>query len=342
MQIKTCISKRKEWKNVAGDNKPCDEIVKIHKTHKLRPCEIVFLAYSSKYNLKNIKNRFNEYIKIPNNERKGNTLKNYQLKYGNKMGILLYKEKNKKSKLTIENFVRKYGKKEGELRYKKSINLRKGTLDSFIIRHGKEEGEKKYKEFCKRNSGNKSLERFIELYGESEGNKKYKETLIKTKRQSTLDYYIEKYGKTEGTEKFWNKIEKLQAGNKRGFSTKSQELFKLIELKFDKKEQKNFHYALKNKEYQLGRFQLDFYDSKNKKCIEFFGDKFHANPLIYKENDFPNPFSSTLTSKKIWERDLDRKNKIENSGIKMLIIWEHCYILDKDKVVQQCVNFLKK
>jgi len=63
-----------------------------------------------------------------------------------------------------------------------------------------------------------------------------------------------------------------------------------------------------------GKNEIRFYDNQNSKlylydstipslkyCIEFNGDLWHANPSIYKADDFPNPFYPELVAQEIWD-----------------------------------------
>jgi len=76
-----------------------------------------------------------------------------------------------------------------------------------------------------------------------------------------------------------------------------------------------------------------------KKVIEFNGDYWHCNPLIYKE-DFFNK-SKQMFAKDIWNYDKIKIDSIEKLGYKALIIWEYDYNNNKQKVVQQCIDFIK-
>jgi len=52
---------------------------------------------------------------------------------------------------------------------------------------------------------------------------------------------------------------------------------------------------------------LDYYDETLNIAVEFYGDFWHANPLIYKENDSILGVSAC----EIWERDKIRENEIK-------------------------------
>lgn len=82
-------------------------------------------------------------------------------------------------------------------------------------------------------------------------------------------------------------------------------------------------------------YKLDFYIEINgiKKCIEFFGDYWHHNPLTsYVEN----------VSCEIWEKDFKRINEINSQNIKVYIVWELDYNRNKEQVVIDCIKFLRR
>jgi hypothetical protein len=119
---------------------------------------------------------------------------------------------------------------------------------------------------------------------------------------------IEKYGEEEGTAKY----KKQRENNTPGYSKISQELFfKILEFIPDKE---NVKFTEHNKEW----FQYDsspnnncvyFYDFKyHNKIIEYNGDKLHANPEMFNENDHPSYYDKNKTSKEIWEHDEKKRN----------------------------------
>ena len=77
----------------------------------------------------------------------------------------------------------------------------------------------------------------------------------------------------------------------------------------------------------------------NKKIIEFNGDKWHANPEIYKETDTPNPYSN-LSAKEIWKFDEIKNTFAKTAGYDILIIWESDYKTNKGEQIKKCLNFL--
>ena len=161
---------------------------------------------------------------------------------------------------------------------------------------------------------------------------------------------IEKYGEEDGIkvweerQKKWQNILHKSENLHVGYSKISQELFDTI-LKYYKDEEKDYiFYATKNHEYCLREeginYIYDFTDLNKRKIIEFQGDIYHANPLIFEENDTPNPFKKNKTSKDLWEFDAKKQKVAINNGFSYLNIWENDYRNNKNKVIQQILNFL--
>lgn len=70
----------------------------------------------------------------------------------------------------------------------------------------------------------------------------------------------------------------------------------------------------------------DILHSRYKLAIEFFGDRFHANPAVakFRDDDTIIPIGSKKqTAKEIRERDAKRQLAIENEGYKLIVVWEN-------------------
>lgn len=87
----------------------------------------------------------------------------------------------------------------------------------------------------------------------------------------------------------------------------------------------------KNREYrqttQFSTYSLDFYIPKLNKCIEFDGSYWHSNRSIGRGN---------ASYYKYREEQIIEANK----GIQIMHIKEDQYNADKEKVIQQCLDFL--
>ncbi len=86
---------------------------------------------------------------------------------------------------------------------------------------------------------------------------------------------------------------------------------------------------------------FDYVIPELKLCIEFNGDCFHANRMIYKNSDYPNPFQKHLTAEDIWKYDEIKNSEIINVGYDIIIIWESEYNKDKEQVIKNTIEFIK-
>ena len=112
------------------------------------------------------------------------------------------------------------------------------------------------------------------------------------------------------------------------------------------KEEKDFvFFEEKNKEYTLKNdnnfyYRYDFCDLNKRKFIEFNGDIYHANPKMFKPSDKPNPFRNK-TAEELWKIDEDKKAIAERNGFKEFVVWEKDYRENKEKIINECLNFLE-
>jgi hypothetical protein len=196
----------------------------------------------------------------------------------------------------------------------------------------------------------------IEKYGEIDGLKKWRarqvnwqktlhdKSIEELKRINklkgvTLENMIRKWGEIDGTEKY-NDWKLTLGGRGKSVSNISQKLFfSILENIIDKnnvkfeKHQKKFYIKEDKKFY--------YYDFKyHNKIIEFNGDLFHANPLLYNSEEYPNFYYPNLTSKEIWKTDKIKLEKLDNIDMRYLIIWESEFKKDPDEILKKCLNFL--
>lgn len=209
--------------------------------------------------------------------------------------------------------------------------------DNFIKRYGEELGNKKWSEYCEMESyvGCK-IEYFIEKYGEVEGSRKYLE--INKQKYQCLENYIRKYGEEEG-KKRW-----ASYGN-RPYSRISQNLFDAIDntlsgdiMEKSKYFTKNGEAYIKSEKYHRS-FHPDYlYENK---IIEFNGDYWHCNPNMYKEDEEVDFHGVTKIVKYVWMEDAERKDIMEKMGYNVKVVWENDYVKNPEKILEECVEFLK-
>lgn len=179
-----------------------------------------------------------------------------------------------------------------------------------------------------------TIEYWIEYTnGDTEEAKK----LHKKSQTRDINYFISKYGEIEGTKRHLNKVGKwLKSFKKNNYSIISQELFNEIVAScdldlsyvyyatFDRVDKKDYQ----NKEYRLllkeSYILPDFIYLKNNRIIEFDGNYWHGSSVT-------NP-----------SREMDRDRRIIEAGYSVLHVSENDYKENKEKVIQECINFLTK
>lgn len=175
---------------------------------------------------------------------------------------------------------------------------------------------------------------------ETNGNEDLAQELYKKFQTRNLSYFIAKYGQEEGVKRHQQKILKwTKSFKKQNFSNISQELFREIDKRLDNQFKHDMYYATydredmisyKNKEYRLSlsdRVILpDFILLSRRKIIEFDGSYWHS-----KKNKRANP-----------TREKERDLLITSNGYLVLHILETDYMVNKEKVLEECINFLTK
>lgn len=255
------------------------------------------------YGLENGTKKFDEY-----RERQAytNTYEYKKIKYG--MSLDEYNLYNKSRAVTLENLIKKYGEDEGKI---------------------------KYNNYCKRQAFTNTIEYL--------GEERYKK--VSRLKSHTLDVYIQRYGEELGKEKLVEFFEKNTCKN--SYSKISQQLFKKVEKILTKKEQQHLYYAQKNKEYGLlyenKCFLYDFICTDLKFCIEYHGDHYHGNPLIYKPDDYLRGRGCTkIKVKDKWDYDNKKMNWLKTQrNYDTIIVWDSEWRSNPDVVINKISNWIK-
>jgi hypothetical protein len=281
------------------------------------------------YDEENSKLKVSEFQKkLAISANKNEIIHNTRIEYYIKKGYSIEESEKllseRQKTIKIEKYIKKYGQEEGTIIYNEKVNNRnlylKNTDNNTLISHYLKKGY--------------SIEESEKLLSE---------------RQKTIkiEKYIKKYGQEEGTIIYNQKIENRNSYlgcSKKGYSSISQDLFNNIREVYNSD---SLYYASNNKEYSIRKYNkfgywlFDFTDTSNNKIIEFQGDVFHANPKIYKPDDTPHPFYSDKKSKEIWIDDDEKRRDAELQNFEVYYVWESDYRKDKDRVLTECLNFLK-
>lgn len=76
----------------------------------------------------------------------------------------------------------------------------------------------------------------------------------------------------------------------------------------------------------------------NKRIIEYHGDFWHCNPKKYSP-DYVNPKSKIKAHDK-WQMDFKKIQFAKDQGYEVLVVWESDFKSNKEKVIEQCIQFL--
>jgi len=275
---------------------------------------------------------------------------------------LLNKYKTFRNSVTLERLIFTYGVENGTKRYetyreqqaltntfeyKKLIHgfteeqfneynkSRAVTLENMIKKYGVKKGTEKYDNYCKRQSYT-NTEEYL-------GPERYKKA--NRLKSHTLSVYIERYGPELAEEKL---LEFFEKSNISRYSKVSQELFSKIEPHLTEYEKKYSYYAEKNKEYALIHedrcYLYDYVCACLKFCIEYHGDHYHGNPLIYKPDDYLRGRNCTkIKAKEKWEDDNKKAEILKNKrGYDVLVIWDSDWKKNSNEILDKLILWIEQ
>jgi hypothetical protein len=210
----------------------------------------------------------------------------------------------------------KYTSEEDRDSFIKSIDWN-SRLTSTQLRWWLDKGytSEEAKELLKQRQTTFSLDKCVHRYGEKEGLKIFNERQVKWKKSLQENFEREGDGRSPSS-KFANSI--------------IRELCLYLNIEIPKKEK-----WMMCKETKKA-YSYDF--TYKKKIIEFNGDYWHCNPLLYEE-DFFNK-NKELTAEEIWQYDLAKNRLAESHGYKVLVVWENEWMKEPDHVIKKCIDFI--
>ena len=88
-------------------------------------------------------------------------------------------------------------------------------------------------------------------------------------------------------------------------------------------------------EYKFGPYKIDGYVDSKKLMIEYFGDYWHMNPLIY---DSHHQIRGGKSAPKIWEDNEKRIEYLQCNGFNTFVIWEYDWCHNRKIVLEQLKN----
>lgn len=274
---------------------------------------------------------------------RGVTLKKLVIRYGKQVGLYKWDEyKNKQSNTnTFEYKQKHYGwSKEQFNEYNKN---RACTLELMIQRYGKVVGTEKWNNYREQQSYTNSLDYYKEKYGNELGVIEH-EKLNKSKSNSVESLML-KYD--NDTEKVYETLNKKGCGYSKMACNFFAKLMDDLDIHNNKiyTEPLSREYGVldvENKKY----FKYDFVDLTVGLCIEFNGDHYHGNPIMYKDTDFlKGRGCSNVTAAQKREIDLYKKVLLLNERhdiIYYITVWEHDYINNYEEVLNEIRNIYRK
>lgn len=291
-----------------------------------------------------------------------NDSKEYKVVYPN--AKLVDNDVAKRACVTEKGLIEKYGEEEGLNRWNSYRNKQANT-NSFEYKKERYGWTRdKFDEYNK--SRAVTIENMIKRHGDNKGTKKWLEYCDRQAYTNTLDYFIEREGSIKNGLEIYEKVNReksnpmnpqwiaekydisfdeavLLISNRRTHNFVSEGEKYFVDL-LEKELNENIKYTYKTKQFCVWSHKLNsslFYDivcSKRKKVIEYNGDYWHANPILY-ESDFVIK-QSDMSAKEIWERDQIKIKEIIDRGFEVKIVWESEF-LKNEKMIKEVVKWFK-
>lgn len=164
-------------------------------------------------------------------------------------------------------------------------------------------------------------------------------------RQKTfsLEKCIEKYGKEKGEKIFRDRQKRWQRSLQENFLRCGDG--RSYQSRFANYIIDNICKKLKIKKNPKEKFLSDkngttyAYDFCYKNIIiEFNGDYWHMNPMLYKSDDINKTTKSKAADK--WAEDDAKKKFAESFGYKYLVIWENEFKVSQKDTIEKCIKFI--
>ena len=81
-----------------------------------------------------------------------------------------------------------------------------------------------------------------------------------------------------------------------------------------------FHIKDEFRQYKIDKYRVDGYDPNTNTIYEFNGDFWHGNPNRFDSNELNRV--SKLTFGELYQKTLDKENKLKELGYNVISIWE--------------------
>jgi hypothetical protein len=299
-------------------------------------------------------------------------------RYGEIVGTRLFHEKNTKTTMTSADWIAKYGQEDAARRLsargQSKTNYVNRHGDKLGSQMWKEYNETRAMTFAEGRAENRyasrDLEWFTDKYGTEKGydvwdnkrklrsekisrnylesihGKEQADIILKKRHARDLNFYIRKYGEAHGLQRYKLAMYRMQK-NRKSKTYSKWALACCVVIKEDIVDL--FYFGDNELILGLTTQQTLLYGAKvvmpdlfyRGKIIEFNGDVFHGNPSLFEDNATPHPFNKNITALELQEKDEQRYRYYATKDYDVMVIWEHDYNNNKEKVIQQCLAFLK-
>jgi G:T-mismatch repair DNA endonuclease (very short patch repair protein) len=73
-----------------------------------------------------------------------------------------------------------------------------------------------------------------------------------------------------------------------------------------------------------------------KVIVEFYGDYFHANPLMHKAEEYI--VKKGMTAQQLWEEDSKRQKMLEDVGYSVIVVWQYDFRRNREETLSNLVK----
>ncbi len=243
---------------------------------------------------------------------------------------------SKKTAITLANLIEKYGTESGQTRWE---SYRRKQAETNTFEYKKEKFGWSEDEFAEYNKGRSAtLENMISRHGEDIGIERWNAYCERQRYTNTVDYFKKKLGHDAGLEKYKEinaKKALVHRVSSQIYSKVEKEFILLLESQLGNVDNSSIANPYCLWDNDLNRHYI--YDIKHKDCIiEFNGDYWHANPLIYNEADTIKDHTAT----EIWNKDARKIEVANKKGFRTLVVWESDYINNKEKTITEVIKWI--
>jgi Zn finger protein HypA/HybF involved in hydrogenase expression len=104
--------------------------------------------------------------------------------------------------------------------------------------------------------------------------------------------------------------------------------------------------ALTGNEYSIlrdkNKLKVDAYNKELNLVIEFYGDLFHGNPILFTPDARCHPYDKSVTAEELYRRTKHREQLILKAGYNLITIWEKDWANNSEAILLNIKNEISK